>query len=187
MSHIKIRLPRLPVNVTAWSYNDGIATGIYTKPKGKNLAGKRHVVGSVSDEDGTLVCEVNTKYLRENGGKLIVDHLPSGLVDLDGREIFVGDKIRFIAGDPLGRPTGELGESLYEVAFEQGCVVAKYLSGGGVEAMDSKPLRNYMETKEGRYISNYGPLTEYPNNRVYCRVIEPFVNKEDGDGDENGV
>ena len=77
MSHIKIRLPSLPVNVTAWSYNDGIATGIYMKPKGKKLAGKRHVVASVSDEAGTLVCEVNIKYLRDNGGKLVVDHRPT--------------------------------------------------------------------------------------------------------------
>jgi hypothetical protein len=188
------KLPHLPENVSAWGFDwmsdkkdkksevHGIHVGLYTKPTRKKLAGTSWSVACLSEDDGELVCEVYMQRLKKHGGKLVVKNLPSGLVDLDGREICVGDKIKFIHADPLGRPTDELSDSVYEVVFQQGCFVAKYLSGGGVEAMNPKLLRNYMETKEGRYVSNVGNLTEYPNNKVFCRITEPFIDDHDDDG-----
>lgn len=96
-----------------------------------------------------------------------IKDIPSGLVDMEGREIHLDDKIQF--GDDTSV------EGVFAVAFEQGCFVAKYITGGGVEAMNPLVLRNFMETKEGRYISNYGNLVEYPNNRVDCLVIESAI------------
>lgn len=99
--------------------------------------------------------------------------MKTGLVDIKGHEIELGDKIRFLYADPLGRLDQDtLDDGLYEVAFEQGAVMGKYLGGHGVEAENPRVLRNWMETEEGKYISNYGTLTVYPDNKVLCEIVE---------------
>lgn len=99
--------------------------------------------------------------------------MKTGLVDMKGNEIELGDKIRFFYTDPLGRlDQYMLDDALYEVAFEQGAVMGKYLGGHGVEAENPRVLRNWMETEEGKYISNYGTLTVYPDNKVLCDIVE---------------
>ncbi len=99
--------------------------------------------------------------------------MKTGLKDLKGNEINIGDKFRFIYTDPMGKshPT-TLDDGLYEIAYEHGAVVAKYIEGHGVEAENPRLLRNYIETEEGRYISNYGILTVYKNDVVLGEVVE---------------
>lgn len=91
----------------------------------------------------------------------------TGLVDVNGREIKIGDKIKFCYVDPMGHCNPDSFSDLkYTVAFEQGCVV------GVRPERNAKVLRGYMKTVEGKYISNYGTLAEYPDNVVYCKVID---------------
>ena len=91
----------------------------------------------------------------------------TGLVDIDNREIKIGDKIKFCYVDPMGECNpDEFDEYEYTVAFEQGCVV------GIRPERNPRVLRGYMKTKEGKYICNYGTLVEYPDNVVYCKVID---------------
>ena len=91
----------------------------------------------------------------------------TGLVDINNREIKIGDKIKFCYVDPVGQCIPDSFSDIeYTVAFEQGCVV------GVRPERNAKVLRNYMKTAEGKYISNYGSLMEYPDNIVYCKVID---------------
>ena len=93
--------------------------------------------------------------------------IKTGLVDINNREIKIGDKIKFCYVDPVGQcDLDTLSDFEYTVAFEQGCVV------GVRPERNAKVLRNYMKTAEGKYISNYGTLVEYPDNIVYCKVID---------------
>lgn len=99
--------------------------------------------------------------------------MQTGLKDIKGREIKIGDKFKFCYIGPNGECNeDDIDDGLFEITFEQGCVVARYISGRGVEDMDPKVLRNYMRTEQGRYICNYGPLTVYPDNTVYGVVID---------------
>jgi len=91
----------------------------------------------------------------------------TGLVDIDNREIKIGDKIKFCYVDPMGHCNPDsFSDLVHTVAFEQGCVVGVH------PERNAKVLRGYMKNVEGKYISNYGPLVEYPDNVVYCKVID---------------
>ncbi len=99
--------------------------------------------------------------------------MKTGLLDLKGNEIKIGDKFRFIYRSPMGDTyQDQFDDGLYEIAYEHGAVVAKYIEGHGVEAENPQLLRNYIETEEGRYISNYGNLTVYKNDVVLGEVVE---------------
>ena len=92
----------------------------------------------------------------------------TGLKDVNGREIKIGDKIQFLYVDPLGMILGSdvLDDPVYTVEFRQGCVV------GVIEDRNPKLLRDYMKTVEGRYISNYGNHVEYVDDEVMCVVVD---------------
>lgn len=91
----------------------------------------------------------------------------TGLVDINNREIKIGDKIKFCYVSVTGQCNPDCFSDLeYTVAFEQGCVV------GVRPERNAKVLRGYMKTVGGKYISNYGNLVEYPDNVVYCKVID---------------
>ena len=92
----------------------------------------------------------------------------TGLKDIKGREIKIGDKIQFLYVDPMGRLHGrdDLDDRVYTVEFRQGCVVAV------INDRKPKLLRDYMRTKEGEYIPNYGTLVEYVDDEVLCVVID---------------
>lgn len=91
----------------------------------------------------------------------------TGLVDINNREIKIGDKIKFCYVSLTGQCNPDCFDDLeYTVAFEQGCVV------GVRPERNAKVLRGYMKTVGGKYISNYGNLVEYPDNVVYCKVID---------------
>ena len=104
--------------------------------------------------------------------------MKTGLIDLNGTEIKLGDKFRFVYIDPLGKVyKDDLDDGLYEIDFDHGAVVANYIEGHGVEAENPRLLRNWIETEEGRYISNYGNLTVFTNNVVLGKVIDSDLNK----------
>ena len=92
----------------------------------------------------------------------------TGLKDIKGREIKIGDKIQFLYVDPMGRIYGSdvLDDKVYTVEFRQGCVVAV------TEDRNPKLLRDYMKTKEGRYVPNYGTIIEYVDDEVLGVVID---------------
>jgi hypothetical protein len=92
----------------------------------------------------------------------------TGLKDIKGREIKIGDKIQFLYVDPMGRLHGSdvLDDRVYTVEFRQGCVVAV------INDRNPKLLRDYMKTKEGEYIPNYGTLVEYVDDEVLCVVVD---------------
>lgn len=92
----------------------------------------------------------------------------TGLRDFTGREIKIGDKIQFLYVDPMGEILGrdDLDDEVYTVEFRQGCVV------GVREDRNPKLLRDYMRTREGRYIPNYGTLIEYVDDKVLCVVVD---------------
>lgn len=92
----------------------------------------------------------------------------TGLKDNTGREIKIGDKIQFLYVDPIGEILGrdDLDDEVYTVEFRQGCVV------GVREDRNPKLLRDYMRTREGRYIPNYGTLVEYDGDEVLCVVVD---------------
>lgn len=92
----------------------------------------------------------------------------TGLRDIAGREIKIGDKIRFLYVDPMGEILGrdDLDDEVYTVEFRQGCVV------GVREDRNPKLLRDYMRTREGRYIPNYGTLVEYVDDEVLCVLVD---------------
>lgn len=93
--------------------------------------------------------------------------IKTGLVDINNREIKIGDKIKFCYVDPMGHCNPDsFSDLVHTVAFEQGCVVGVH------PERNAKILRGYMKTAEGKYISNYGNLVEYPDNVVYCKVID---------------
>ena len=110
--------------------------------------------------------------------------MKTGLKDLKGNDINIGDKFRFIYKDPMGRLNpSTLDDGLYEIAYEHGAVVAKYIEGHGVEAENPRLLRNWIETEEGRYISNYGYLTVYKNNVVLGEVVEQGLGEQKDSGE----
>lgn len=98
----------------------------------------------------------------------MMENFNTGLKDIKGREIKLGDKIQFLYVDPMGRFQGSdvLDDRVYTVEFHQGCVV------GVIKDRNPKLLRDYMRTKEGRYIPNYGTLVEYVDDEVLCVVID---------------
>ena len=99
--------------------------------------------------------------------------MKTGLKDLKGNEINIGDKFRFIYTDPMSRShPSTLDDGLYEIAYEHGAVVAKYIEGHGVETENPRLLRNFIDTEEGRYISNYGNLIVFKNDVVLGEVVE---------------
>lgn len=91
----------------------------------------------------------------------------TGLVDIDNREIKIGDKIQFCYADPISDKFEDdsLEEDIYTVDFLQGCVV------GTRHERDPIPLRDRMVTREGPYISNYHNLTIFVDNVVHCKIV----------------
>ena len=98
----------------------------------------------------------------------MMKNFDTGLKDVRGREIKIGDKIQFLYVDSMGRFLGSdvLDDRVYTVEFRQGCVV------GVIEDRNPKLLRDYMRTEEGRYIPNYGTLVEYVDDEVLCVVVD---------------
>lgn len=77
-------IKNFPKNALAWGFEsertddngnthiqEGISIGLYEKPRYKKLAGKASAIFSLFVEDGKLVCEIDMKVLREQGGNLV--------------------------------------------------------------------------------------------------------------------
>lgn len=85
----------------------------------------------------------------------------TGLVDINGKQVHLGDTIHKLYVPPFGEPTDDLDDEYYgkgEVTFENGtyCLRTK-------ASPDPIPLHTLLKRKKGEYVPNYGNATVYSN------------------------
>lgn len=92
----------------------------------------------------------------------------TGLVDIDGKPILVGDLVCFPYINPMGReelakPTDEL----MEIRYDHGNMVAASLDPE--EPHRTVKLSDRIDRDpQGIYICNYGTFHPYSSNKVHC-------------------
>ena len=97
-----------------------------------------------------------------------MENFNTGLKDVTGRVIRIGDKIRFLHVDAIGRvsETNELEKGVYTVEFQHGWIV------GVIEDRNPEPLLDHVKPKDGRYIPNSITLVEHVDDEVLCVVVD---------------
>jgi len=88
--------------------------------------------------------------------------METGLVDINGEKISLGDRLRKVYINPFGELTDELESDDYygvgDVTFENGSFCLRIKS-----SPDPIYLHQLLKTSEGEYVPNYGNKTIYTN------------------------
>ena len=83
------------------------------------------------------------------------------LVDIKGEPLFNGDLIKFVYIDPMGTPHPDtIEDEVHRIEFTHGAFIARQVSEPAIFEL----LIKFVQTREGRYISNYGNAVEFINN-----------------------
>lgn len=87
--------------------------------------------------------------------------LNTGLVDINGEPIVAGDLVRFVYVDPMGTPhLDTIEDEVHRIEFTHGAFIARKVSEPAIFEL----LIKFVQTREGRYICNYGNAVEFVNN-----------------------
>ena len=98
------------------------------------------------------------------------------LNDKNDIELYEDDYIKFQYVDPMGRVTDILEDEIWVIEFDHGSFIARSLK----ESHRTRILRDYLETREGKYIPNYGTVREFVSNNLPVELIRG-VNKPNGE------
>lgn len=91
------------------------------------------------------------------------------LKDLEGNELYEGDKIKLAYVDPFGRVHKEmLGGLTYEIRYKAG---SYWLMTSPYDKIPI-PVIDYVERHEGDYISNYGNEIVYGDTVNVLKVLD---------------
>ena len=93
----------------------------------------------------------------------------TGLVDMKGEPLFNGDIIQLAYLDPLGLPhEGDIEEDKYQIEFDHGAFIARKIGATYRKVV----LRDFIETRLGQYIPNFGYETLFVNNVVFAVKVK---------------
>lgn len=93
----------------------------------------------------------------------------TGLVDLNDEPLFEGDTVYFAYVDPMGRVhTDSLEHEPFIIKFDHAAFIAQKVG----ESYRVRVLRDFIETKEGEYIPNYGNPKVFVNNVLLAVKIK---------------
>lgn len=93
----------------------------------------------------------------------------TGLVDLNDEPLFEGDTVYFAYVDPMGRVrTDSLEHEPFIIKFDHAAFIAQKVG----ERYRVRVLRDFIETKEGEYVPNYGNPKVFVNNVLLAVKIK---------------